>query len=56
LSRAEDFALPAMPARTAAMAKKIMPPTATGTPMKLPYWLRYACVQLTFAVTSQKLL
>ena len=37
------------------IAKYITPPTATGTPQRLPYGLRYACVQLTVALTSQKL-
>jgi hypothetical protein len=31
------------------------PSRATGTPMKLPYLLRYAWLQLTDALTSQKL-
>ena len=31
------------------------PPSATGTPSTLPYLLWYTCVQLTLALTSQKL-
>ena len=31
------------------------PKSATGTPCTLPKRLRYACVQLTVALTSQKL-
>ena len=35
--------------------KKMTPRIATGTPMNEPYRLRYACVQLTVVLTSQKL-
>jgi hypothetical protein len=37
-------------------AKKITPPSATGTPRNEPYSLKYARVQFTAALTSQKLL
>jgi hypothetical protein len=44
-----------MAVSTKTSAKKKTPPTATGMPQKLPYWLRYAVVQLTVLLMSQTL-
>jgi hypothetical protein len=55
-SRALEPWRPATPASSRTRMKKNTPPSATGTPSMLPYGLRYACAQLTVALTSQKLL
>ncbi len=54
-SRSEDVLRPPRPAIRNTNAKYSRPSGATGTPRKLPYWLVYASVQFTVALTSQTL-
>ena len=55
LSCAADEGALVIAAMTSTNAKYNKPSGATGIPRKLPYGLRYASVQLTVELTSQKL-
>ena len=55
LSRTSGRATKPAMARSVAKANQIAPNTATGMPPNVPNRLEYTCVQLTVALTSQKL-